>query len=117
MEGASSMSIKLTENAAKRVQHFLARDRSYALRVGVRKTGCSGWAYEVDLAEAVEPDDVVFEDRGVTIIVDSGSLPYVDGSEIDFVAEGLGSAFRFRNPNVTEECGCGESFTIDSPVP
>lgn len=107
------MSVKLTESAATRVQQFLAREGGGALRVGVRKTGCSGWAYEVNLTDAAEADDVVFEDRGVTIIVDSTSLPYVDGSEIDFVAHGLGSTFHFNNPNVTEECGCGESFTVE----
>ena len=107
------MPIQLTESAANRVRSFLEHDGGSALRLAVRKTGCSGWAYEVNLIDAAEADDVVFEDRGVTIIVDSTSLPYVDGSEIDFVAHGLGSTFHFNNPNVTEECGCGESFTIE----
>jgi iron-sulfur cluster assembly protein len=107
------MSISLTESAAQRVQQFLSRDGGRALRLGVRKTGCSGWAYEVNLAAGIEPDDVVFEDKGVTVVVSPQSLPYLDGSRIDFVNEGLGSTFQFDNPNATEECGCGESFTID----
>lgn len=107
------MSIKLTETAAVRVQQFMAREGGRALRVGVRKTGCSGWAYEVNLASTIGEDDIVFQDQGVTVVVDAHSLPYLDGSEIDFVTEGLGSSFRFSNPNVAEECGCGESFTIE----
>jgi len=106
------MSIRMTEAAASRVRLFLDGDGGRALRLGVRKTGCSGWAYEVELADTIESDDHVFEDRGVTVVVDSESLPYLDGSNIDFVTEGLTSTFKFDNPNATEECGCGESFTI-----
>ena len=106
------MSIRLTQAAAERVQTFLRQDGGRALRLGVRKTGCSGWAYEVELARQVESDDAVFEDRGVTVVVDPESLPYLEGSSIDFVQEGLTSTFKFDNPNATEECGCGESFTI-----
>lgn len=106
------MSIRLTEAAARRVQNFIEHDGGKALRLAVRKTGCSGWAYEVNLARVIESGDVVFEDRGVTVVVDPVSLPYLDGSEIDFTTEGLSSTFRFNNPNATEECGCGESFTI-----
>jgi len=106
------MSIRMTEAAASRVRLFLDGDGGCALRLGVRKTGCSGWAYEVELVDTIESDDHVFEDRGVTVIVDSESLPYLDGSNIDFVTEGLTSTFKFDNPNATEECGCGESFTI-----
>ena len=106
------MAISLTESAAKRVRNFLDRDGGVALRLGVRKTGCSGWAYTVDLADEIGANDAVFEQGDVKVIVDHDSLAYLDGSTIDFVSEGLGSTFRFENPNVTEECGCGESFTI-----
>ena len=82
------------------------------MRVGVRKTGCSGWAYTLDLADKIEPEDAVFEDDGLKIVVSTDSLDLVDGSEIDYVSEGLNHSFRFRNPNVTGECGCGESFTV-----
>ncbi len=106
------MSITLTETAAHRVRHFIDREGGVGLRLGVRKTGCSGWAYEVSLAEEVTPADTVFNDRGVQVVVDSESLPYLEGSLIDFVSDGLSRTFRFDNPNATEECGCGESFTI-----
>lgn len=106
------MAINLTSNAAERVRHFLAQEGGMGLRLGVRKTGCSGWAYTVDLAREVQADDVVFENDGVKIIVAHDDLDFLDGSEIDFVAEGLGTAFRFNNPNVSGECGCGESFTV-----
>ena len=106
------MAISLTESAAQRVRNFLDRDGGIALRLGVRKTGCSGWAYTVDLVDEIGANDAVFEQGDVKVIVDHDSLAYIDGSTIDFVSEGLGSTFRFENPNVTEECGCGESFTI-----
>lgn len=106
------MSIQLTPIAADRVHRFLEKEGGIALRVGVRKTGCSGWAYVVTLAETVGPADHVFEDQGVKVVVDPESLPYLDGSTIDFVTEGLNRTFKFDNPNATEECGCGESFTI-----
>jgi iron-sulfur cluster assembly protein len=107
-----TMPIQLTENAAQRVRSFLEHDGGQALRLAVRKTGCSGWAYEVELAREIGADDAVFEDRGVKVVIDHASLPYLDGSRIDFVKDGLTSTFRFENPNATEECGCGESFTI-----
>ena len=107
------MSISLSNAAARRVAQFLEKDGGVALRLSVRKTGCSGWAYEVSLAHSIEPDDRVFEDNEVTVVVNEQSLPYLEGSKIDFVAEGLSHTFRFDNPNATEECGCGESFTIE----
>lgn len=108
------MSISLTESAARRVNRFLQEDAAgVGLRLGVRRTGCSGWAYEIDLAHHVESQDAVFEDRGVKVVVDQEALPLVSGTEIDFVAEGLNHVFKFRNPNAAEECGCGESFTVD----
>jgi iron-sulfur cluster assembly protein len=107
------MAISLTESAAQRVRTFLsARGHGAGLRLGVRKTGCSGFAYVVNYADEVRPDDLVFEDRGVKVYVDPTSLPLVDGTIVDFVKQGLNEAFRFRNPNVKGECGCGESFSV-----
>lgn len=106
------MSITLTENAARRVQYFIDKEGGAALRLAVEQTGCSGWAYVVSLAVEIEADDHLFEDRGVKVVIDSESLPYLEGSHIDFAADGLNRTFTFDNPNATEECGCGESFTI-----
>jgi len=106
------MSIQLTDIAAQRVKHFLEIEHGTALRLGVRKTGCSGWAYEVSIAAEVNDDDQVFEDKGVKVVVDNESLPYLQGSRIDFTTQGLNRTFTFDNPNATDECGCGESFTI-----
>ena len=107
------MSVTLTQSAAERVRGFLeTRGRGVGLRLGVKKTGCSGFAYVVNYADDVGSGDVVFEDRGIKVIVDAESLRYVDGTEIDFVRQGLNEAFRFRNPNVRGECGCGESFSV-----
>ena len=110
------MAIELTESARQRVHQFLERDGGVALRLGVRRTGCSGWAYVVDLATDIDGEDTIFDHDGVTIVVDPKSLPLVDGSRIDFVVEGLNRTFRFSNPNVTDECGCGESFTVNGPA-
>ena len=106
------MSIQLTDNAAQRVKHFLEKENGLALRLGVRKTGCSGWAYEVSIASEFGSDDQIFEDKGVKIVVDNDSLPFLQGSIIDFTVSGLNRTFQFNNPNATDECGCGESFTI-----
>jgi iron-sulfur cluster assembly protein len=107
------MSVSLTPAAAERVRSFLEkRGGGVGLRLGVKKTGCSGFAYVVNYADEVAANDVVFEARGVKVIVDSDSLRYVDGTEIDFVRQGLNEAFKFRNPNVRGECGCGESFNV-----
>ncbi len=107
------MSISLTESAADRVRSFLAtRGQGIGLRLGVRKTGCSGFAYVINYADAANPDDVIFEDRGVKVFVDPSSLSLIDGTVVDFVKQGLNEAFRFRNPNVKGECGCGESFNV-----
>ncbi len=109
------MGIQITPAARQRMQTFLAsQPTAKAIRFGVRKTGCSGYAYTVDLAENVNGDDRVFSQDGFTLVVDAKSLPLVDGTEIDFARQGLNSAFVFRNPKVTGECGCGESFTIES---
>jgi iron-sulfur cluster assembly protein len=107
------MPVSLTQSAAERVRSFLEnRGSGVGLRLGVKKTGCSGFAYVVNYADEVGAADVVFEDRGVRVIVDAESLRYVDGTEIDFVRQGLNEAFKFRNPNVRGECGCGESFNV-----
>ena len=107
------MAISLTSSAAERVRAYLARrGHGLGLRVGVRRTGCSGWAYVIDYADSIESDDVVFDDSGVKVIVDPKSLELIDGTEVDFVKDGLNEAFRFRNPNVKGECGCGESFSV-----
>jgi iron-sulfur cluster assembly protein len=107
------MAILLTDSAADRVRSFLAaRGHGIGLRLGVRKTGCSGFAYVINYADDSKPEDVVFENRGVRVFVDRASLPLIDGTEVDFVKQGLNEAFKFRNPNVKGECGCGESFSV-----
>jgi iron-sulfur cluster assembly protein len=107
------MAISLTTSAAERVRSYLVeRGHGIGLRVGVRKTGCSGYAYVIDYADAVGDDDTVFEDDGVKVVVDAKSLELIDGTEVDFIKDGLNEAFKFRNPNVKGECGCGESFNV-----
>ncbi len=107
------MAISLTESAADRVRNYLdAKGEGVGLRLGVTKTGCSGYSYVINYAEDISDADVVFEDKGVKVIVDSEALPLIDGTEVDFVKSGLNEAFSFRNPNVTGECGCGESFNV-----
>lgn len=109
---SSNEAISLTQNAARRVHDFLDREGGAGLRVGVRRTGCSGWAYVVELAVEAAENDHVFRDQGVSIFVDRDALPMLAGTTVDYVQEGLNSTFAFRNPNVTDECGCGESFTV-----
>lgn len=107
------MSVSLSESAAERVRHFLhSRGHGVGLRLGVKRTGCSGYAYVVNYADSVNSGDTVFEDRGVKVIVDADSLAFVDGTEVDFVRHGLNEAFKFRNPRAKSECGCGESFSF-----
>jgi iron-sulfur cluster assembly protein len=107
------MPISLTPAAAERVRTFMAtRGKGVGLRLGVKQTGCSGFAYVVSYADEVGARDTVFDDAGVKVVVDAESLRYVDGTEIDFVRQGLNEAFKFRNPNVKGECGCGESFNV-----
>lgn len=107
------MSIQLSESAAERVSGYL-RDKPDAigLRFGVKKTGCSGFAYVVDLTDTRSANDQVFESHGIKVFVDASSLPLIDGTEIDYAKQGLNAQFVFRNPNVAGECGCGESFTV-----
>jgi iron-sulfur cluster assembly protein len=107
------MSISLTPAAAERVKTFIAaRGKGLGLRLGVRKTGCSGFAYVVNYADDSAASDLVFEDRGVKVFVDPDSLPLIKGTTVDFVKQGLNEAFRFHNPNIKGECGCGESFNV-----
>jgi iron-sulfur cluster assembly protein len=107
------MPVSLSPAAAERVRSFLAaRGHGLGLRLGIKRTGCSGYAYVVNYAEELGPDDTLFEDRGVKVVVDAASLPLVDGTEVDFVKQGLSEAFKFRNPRAKAECGCGESFSL-----
>jgi len=105
--------ITLTEKAADHVRTFLAkRGKGVGLRVGVRTSGCSGLAYKLEFADAVNPEDHHFESHGVKLYVDPKSLQYIDGTELDYAREGLNEGFKFRNPRVKDECGCGESFNV-----
>lgn len=107
------MSITVSESAADRVKNYLSkRGRGLGLRLAVKTTGCSGYAYVLDYVDELGDDDVVFEDNGITVVVDRESLQFVDGTRVDFVNEGLNQMFKFHNPKVAGECGCGESFTI-----
>ena len=107
------MAITLTEAAANRVSNFLAsRGKGLGIRLGVRTSGCSGMAYVLEFADDANEDDVVFEDRGVKVLVDPKSLLYLDGTEVDYTKEGLNEGFKFNNPNEKDRCGCGESFTV-----
>ena len=107
------MAISLTNSAADRVRSYLEkRGSGVGLRLGVTETGCSGYSYVINYADEIEDSDVVFEDKGVTVVVQPEALALIDGTEVDFVKNGLNEAFSFRNPNISGECGCGESFTV-----
>ena len=107
------MAISLTPAAATRVEKFLAnRGKGIGLRLGVKTTGCSGMAYTSEFVDDMQPEDMAFDSHGVKVIVDPKSLAYIDGTELDFTKEGLNEGFKFNNPNVKDECGCGESFTV-----
>lgn len=107
------MAVSLTKSAVARVKSYLEkRGSGIGLRVGVKRTGCSGWAYVVDYADAVAADDVVFDGDEVKVVVDKKSLELIDGTEVDFVKDGINEAFKFRNPRSSGECGCGESFSV-----
>lgn len=107
------MDISLTESAANRVRTFLHnRGKGIGLRLGVKTTGCSGLAYVLEFVDELNEDDEVFEQFDIKIIVDKKSLVYLKGTQLDFVKEGLNEGFKFTNPNVKDECGCGESFTV-----
>lgn len=107
------MAVMLTDRAAEHVQRYMTRrGKGVGLRIGVKTTGCSGLAYKLEYADTVLPEDHRFDSHGVTVLVDPKSLPYIDGTELDFVREGLNEGFKFQNPNVKSECGCGESFNV-----
>ena len=107
------MAITLTENAAKQIQkQLLKRGKGIALRVGIKKSGCSGFAYTFDYADEISASDQLFESFNAKVVVDINNLPFLDGSQIDFVQEGLNSAFKFNNPNVDNSCGCGTSYSF-----
>ncbi len=107
------MAISLSEAAAEHVRAFLAkRGKGIGLRLGVRTSGCSGMAYVLEFADEINSDDQVFEQSGIKVVVDPKSLIYLDGTEVDYGKEGLSEGFRFNNPNVANQCGCGESFSV-----
>ncbi|MBT8089298.1 MAG: iron-sulfur cluster assembly accessory protein [Gammaproteobacteria bacterium] len=107
------MAISLTRSAADRVRtHLDQRGTGLGLRLGVTQTGCSGYSYVINYADEIADSDVVFEDKGVKVVVDPEALQLIDGTEVDFIKNGLNEAFSFRNPNISGECGCGESFNV-----
>ena len=109
----SNNQIALTDRAAEHVRNYLAKTaEGLGLRVGVKPTGCSGYQYVVEAAQAVNEQDTSFETNGVTVVIDKQSLLYLAGTELDFIKEGLNEGFRFNNPNVDKTCGCGESFSV-----
>ena len=107
------MTRQLTENAARQIQAQLSkRGHGIGLRIGVKKVGCSGFAYTYDYADEVKPDDERFDAHGTTVVVDRSNLAFIQGSTVDFVKEGLKQAFKIENPNVEATCGCGESVSF-----
>jgi iron-sulfur cluster assembly protein len=107
------MGVTLSEQAAKHVANYMTkRGKGIGLRLGVRTSGCSGMAYKLEFADESLPDDIEFESHGVKVLIDPKSLPYLEGTELDYTREGLNEGFRFNNPNVKDACGCGESFNV-----
>ena len=107
------MPISLAESAARHVSNFIAkRGKGFGIRLGVKTSGCSGMAYKLEFVDNTENEDLVFESHGVKVVIDPKSLAYLDGTELDFVKEGLNEGFKFNNPNVKDQCGCGESFNV-----
>ena len=107
------MAITLSETAAERVRTFLEnRGKGVGLRLAIKTSGCSGMAYVLEFIDAIDDEDKVFESQGVKIIVDPKSFLYIDGTELDYGKDGINEGFKFNNPNVKGECGCGESFTV-----
>jgi iron-sulfur cluster assembly protein len=105
--------VSLTEAAARHINRYLGRrGKGVGVRLGVKTTGCSGLAYKIEFADEIAPEDIVFENLGVKILVDPKSLPYIDGTELDFAREGLNEGFKFNNPKERDRCGCGESFRV-----
>ena len=107
------MAVTLSQRAANHVANYMVkRGKGIGLRLGVRTSGCSGMAYKLEFADVSHPDDIEFESHGVRVLVDAKSLPYLDGTELDYAREGLNEGFKFNNPNVKDACGCGESFNV-----
>ena len=107
------MSVTLSEAAARHVNRYLTkRGKGVGVRLGVKTTGCSGLAYTLEYVDALAPEDLVFEEHGVKVLVDPKSMAYIDGTQLDYVREGLNEGFRFHNPNERDKCGCGESFRV-----
>ena len=107
------MAITLSESAARHIENFIAkRGKGLGIRLGVKTSGCSGMAYKLECVDASSDDDVVFESYVVKVYTDAKSLAYLDGTELDYTKEGLNEGFKFNNPNVKNECGCGESFNV-----
>jgi iron-sulfur cluster assembly protein len=107
------MAITLTESAAKHIRQQIEKNgKGVGLRLGVKKSGCSGFAYTMDIAQEVSENDLVFENFGAKLVVDAESLPFLEGTELAYVKDGLGHVFKFNNPNVKNQCGCGESFAV-----
>ena len=103
----------MTESAAKHIRNQIEKNGAgVGLRLGVKKSGCSGFAYVLDIAQEVLENDTIFESHGAKLLVDAESLPFLEGTELEYVKEGLGHVFKFNNPNVKNQCGCGESFAV-----
>jgi iron-sulfur cluster assembly protein len=107
------MAVTLTDRAAQHVQRYMQkRGKGVGLRLGVKTTGCSGLAYKLEFADEIKPEDQEFESNGVRVLIDPKSLAYLEGTELDYVREGLNEGFKFNNPNEKDRCGCGESFRV-----
>ncbi len=107
------MAITLTERAAQHIGNFISRrGKGLGIRLGVKTSGCSGMAYKLEFVDQPSDDDITFESFGVTVFTDAKSLAYIDGTELDYAKEGVNEGFQFNNPNVKNECGCGESFNV-----
>lgn len=105
--------ITLTERAANKVTAYLNnRGKGIGIRIGVKTSGCTGFAYVLEFVDQTDEHDLVFESNGAKVVVDPKSLVYIDGTEIDYAKKGLNEGFEFLNPNVKDNCGCGESFTV-----
>lgn len=108
------MSLHVTEKAAQRIKKFMAQDpHAIGFKINIKKTGCSGWGYEVEISHALENDDIISEEKGVKLIANKETLKVIDGTIIDFEQQGINHVFVYKNPNATGECGCGESFTTN----
>jgi len=107
------MSLYVTQKAADRIKKFIEKNPSaVGFKINIKKTGCSGWGYEVELPKTLEANDVIYEDKGVNLIASKETLEVIDGTIIDFEQQGINHVFVYKNPKATGECGCGESFTI-----